>query len=94
MDFKAYEQAFEPHILERGRAYFAEGAVKNLRRDGGDYVARVQGSDAYDVHLSAQSLDDSDCSCPHLADGNLCKHLAAVLYAAWEATGADGQGRA
>ena len=30
MDFKAYEQAFEPHILERGQAYFAEGAVKKL----------------------------------------------------------------
>ena len=41
----------------RGEAYFAEGAVRSLRRDDGGAKAVVQGTHRYRVHLWAEDGD-------------------------------------
>ena len=77
----------------RGEAYFAEGAVRSLRRDGGGVKAVVQGTRRYRVHLWAEDGDlGYDCTCPVGRDGEFCKHCVAVGLA-WHAGGqSDGAG--
>ena len=50
------------------------------RADG--WHAKVSGSGDYAASIPA-SLDPhrAQCTCPHYADGNICKHIAAVLIA-------------
>lgn len=71
----------------RGEAYFAEGAVRSLRLDGGGIKAVVQGTRRYRVHLWAEDGDlGHDCTCPVGRDGEFCKHCVAVGLA-WHAGG-------
>ena len=71
----------------RGEAYFAEGAVRSLRRDGGGVKAVVQGTRRYRVHLWAEDGGlGHDCTCPVGRDGEFCKHCVAVGLA-WHAGG-------
>jgi len=77
-----WKEAFQPRILIRGRDYYESGQVFGLKTDGDDISAYVQGSECYKVkiHLKNGSIDSAYCSCPYFADGNNCKHLAAVMY--------------
>ena len=89
-----WEDEFAPHILERGWRYAQSGAVKHLIRKGGEIEALVAGSEYYKVNLQFEGhfLTDAYCSCPYAADGNMCKHMAAVLYEAFSGdTQKDGQ---
>ncbi len=71
----------------RGEAYFAEGAVRSLRRDGGGVKAVVQGTHRYRVHVWAEDGNlGYDCTCPVGRDGEFCKHCVAVGLA-WHAGG-------
>ena len=78
-------------FFHRGEAYFAEGAVRTLRADGGGVSAVVQGTRRYRVRLW---LDDGelehDCTCPVGRDGAFCKHCVAVGLA-WHARGQTAQ---
>ncbi len=78
-----WEEYFEPHILQRGRAYEREGAVQSIRKQGEDIEAIVAGSEYYKVKIKydGHSVSDAYCSCPYAAGGSYCKHMAAVLYA-------------
>ncbi len=74
-------------FFDRGEAYFAEGAVRSLRRDGGGVKAVVQGTHRYRVHIWADDGDlGYDCTCPVGRDGEFCKHCVAVGLA-WHAGG-------
>ena len=87
-----WKNDFEPHILERGRQYWADGNVCSLSRDGDTVTAVVLGSEEYDVEIEFDdgAVDWMDCSCPYAEDGSACKHMAAVLFAL-EEDRADGK---
>ena len=77
-----WESYFEPHILERGWRYARSGAVQHIIRKKDVIEAVVEGSEYYKVRMHYDGLYvlDAYCSCPYAADGNYCKHMAAVLY--------------
>lgn len=79
---QGWKELFQEHILERGRNYFYEGAVTELEQTENGYQAVVEGTEDYDVEIEVQEEEIADmfCSCPYAADGNYCKHMAAVLY--------------
>jgi superfamily II DNA or RNA helicase len=73
----------------KGEAYFRRGAVEITRSDETSLVAQVHGSSArpYKVELDWSLANDKHyleaaCSCPHFADGALCKHLWATILTA------------
>ena len=80
---KSWKDWFQPHILERGRAYFDEGRVSELERTEDGYTAIVEGTEEYEVEilLEGDSVEDMLCDCPYAEDGTACKHMAAVLFA-------------
>ena len=83
MKIKNWKYEFSPLILERGEAYYLDGAVESLEIEGNVVTAEVFGSELYDVELEIENgaLADASCTCPYAEDGNYCKHMAAVLYA-------------
>ena len=80
---KPWKDWFQPHILERGRAYFDEGRVSDLGYTADGYTALVTGTEEYAVEILMEkdSVEDMICDCPYAEDGNACKHMAAVLFA-------------
>ena len=80
---KFWKDRFQPHILERGLAYFDEGRVSELERTEDGYTATVKGAEEYEVEilLEGDSIEDMFCDCPYAEDGTACKHMAAVLFA-------------
>jgi uncharacterized Zn finger protein len=63
----------------RGEEYFSTGAVGRLRATDDKVTARVEGTETYQVELRDDDGDLTyDCTCPHAADGNFCKHCVAV----------------
>ena len=83
MQIESWKNWFQPHILERGRAYFEEDRVSVLERTEDGYTATVEGTEEYEVEilLDGDSIEDMICDCPYAEDGNACKHMAAVLFA-------------
>ena len=80
---KPWKDWFQPHILERGQAYFDEGRVSELERKEDGCSTIVEGTEDYevDILLEGDSVEDMFCDCPYAEDGNACKHMAAVLFA-------------
>jgi uncharacterized Zn finger protein len=69
-------------IFERGEAYFAGGVVGRLHDIGYKVSARVHGTETYRVELWADEDElGYDCTCPHAAEGNFCKHCVALALA-------------
>lgn len=77
-----WKELFRAHILERGWGYYEAGAVKQVTAVECGFEAVVEGSEDYEVEIEVQDGEVGDmwCSCPYAADGNYCKHMAAVLY--------------
>lgn len=80
---KDWKSQFTDVILERGKDYYDQGAVKSLVHSSLGYAASVQGTELYDVEIRLEDHEvvDMYCSCPHAESGYNCKHMAAVLYA-------------
>ncbi|OCN05057.1 hypothetical protein A4S06_01335 [Erysipelotrichaceae bacterium MTC7] len=78
----SWKNAFASHLLARGEMYFKKGLVSTVERKGDRYEANVYGTSTYDtsVVVSDELLTDAKCSCPSFKFGNLCKHLAALLF--------------
>ena len=70
-------------ILDRGRAYYDAGKVKNLRYENGSYLAVVRGSLPYRVEIRVQgnTIRSMSCNCSRAEAGQRCKHMAATLIA-------------
>lgn len=81
---ESWKNWFQPYILERGRTCFDEGRVSELERTEDGYTATVEGTEEYEVEvlLDGDSIEDMICDCPYAEDGNVCMHMAAVLFAA------------
>ena len=77
-----WEVWFEDKILERGYDYFEENLVENFKIKGNKIIARVQGTEVYNVSITLKDneLSDAQCDCPYALKGNYCKHMAAVMY--------------
>ena len=80
-----WEKLFEPHILERGYAYYLDGAVTDINIEKDEIEATVEGTEDYSVTIELKNgqVEEMECTCPYAEDGAYCKHMAAVLYA-WE----------
>lgn len=68
--------------FERGKAYFQEGRVVELARKDGSVVAKVKGTESYEVRIWMH--EDSlayACSCPMGQERWFCKHAVAVALA-------------
>lgn len=80
VDFDWHEH-FTSLILSRGRTYFAEGRVENIRRIDNTYIASVEGTEDYEVEITIEDggIKEMLCNCPYAETDN-CKHMAAVLY--------------
>jgi SWIM zinc finger len=71
---------------QRGQSYFSSGDVRQLKRKGNTFTAKVRGTELYDVTLTLdkkENLEDYECDCPYDYDG-ACKHIVAVGLAAIE----------
>lgn len=80
MDWRQY---FQPHILERGLNYYLNDRVISFEVDSSVLSATVSGSEDYlvEAQFEDKELTTLACDCPHAADGNFCKHMAATMYA-------------
>ncbi len=77
-----WTEVFREHILARGLDYHMRGLVEVKRRSPHSAKAEVKGSQIYNVEIK---FDEGEvisiyCDCPHAAEGNYCKHTAAVLF--------------
>ncbi len=73
---------------QRGRDYFNDGAVTNLREYRGRITATVTGSQNYQVKLWEEDGQlEYECSCPDGQDYEFCKHCVAVGLTLLEQTG-------
>ena len=74
---------FGKAVLDRGRAYYDAGKVKNLRYEEGSYQAVVRGSLPYRVEIAVagNTIRSMSCTCQRAEGGYRCKHMAATLIA-------------
>ena len=71
---------FPATIRARGEAYAASGHVRLIEAQATRVLARVTGSQRYDVEINSRSgALLLSCTCPYAADAGACKHLWAVL---------------
>lgn len=89
-----WEVLFQSQILERGYAYYLDGAVQNLQQTATQLTAQVQGSQDYQVTITLQDgeVQAMTCDCPYADGQRNCKHMAAVLFAAEATTDDDENG--
>ncbi|WP_181305859.1 SWIM zinc finger domain-containing protein [Rufibacter sp. XAAS-G3-1] len=78
-----FETQTPPSILQRGQQYYSAQAVTMLEEtDAQVWQAEVEGTELYQVELKLGKkgeVKEYFCDCPY--DGDLCKHVVAVLYA-------------
>lgn len=90
MHLSNFENYFQEHILGRGLDYYHSKLITSLETDDGHhYVASVDGTEMYNVHVVISENEDVteiSCDCPYDYD-QLCKHMAAVLFAIREQKG-------
>lgn len=82
MTLQNFEEQISETILGRGLNYFKKGRVRELEEtDEGIWTAEVDGTETYfvTVELHNEEILELDCDCPF--EGEICKHVAAVLYA-------------
>ena len=69
-------------VLKRGKQYYEDGNVVEISETSeGFWNAEVGGSEFYEVEVQLHKTDEiieSSCDCPY--DGDICKHVIAVLY--------------
>lgn len=83
MNIRNFENSIEDIILQRGRAYYLEGAVSDIDEyDDGEYVLYIDGRSEYEVSVEINESGDiysSECDCPY-EFGPVCKHEVAAYF--------------
>lgn len=77
-----FENFVSYKILMRGEEYYDTDAVSELEETSpGEWTATVEGTDDYNVEISVngKEVESWYCDCPY--DGEICKHVVAVLLA-------------
>ena len=79
---KSWKELFNSRYLMRGEEYYKSGYISNMSNNENYYHATANGTSPYKVMVEIENntIEDMNCSCPHFASGNNCKHLAAFLY--------------
>lgn len=90
---KDWMASISTRSLERGCDYFESGNVHAVERRADGWHVTVSGGNDYAVFIPS-SLDPhrARCTCPHCADGNICKHIAAAFIAVERQQVTDGEG--
>ena len=91
MKITDWKKLFAPHILSRGEEYYESELVEIEAMDEQSVEATVEGTDTYSVEIVLKNnrVVQMDCDCPYAAEGNPCKHMAAVLFAANDTESAE-----
>lgn len=79
-----WKELFPMRILQRGKKYYQEGRVfLNSYKLQGKFTGLVNGHHQYHVEgvYDQGTATSLFCDCPYAAEGNLCKHMVAVLFA-------------
>lgn len=79
-----FEEAVHFLITERGKEYFDANQVMMVKQTMDGWTAVIDGSETYQVLLVGHDvITDWHCTCP-FEHGPVCKHVAAVFFAARE----------
>jgi len=82
LTLKNFELQISNTLIHRGREYYENNAVADLdETEKGLWYAEVTGSDTYSVELKLSAKNEIKrhaCDCPY--DGDICKHVVAVLF--------------
>lgn len=82
LTLKNFEIRLNETILKRGKQYYEDDAVTELEEAGKNiWQAEVTGSTTYTVELklvNKNKIEEYSCDCPY--DGDICKHVVAVLF--------------
>ena len=79
-----FEEDVHILIAERGKEYFDSNQVLMLKQTADGWTGVIEGSETYQVLLEVHDVITSwHCTCP-FEHGPVCKHVAAVMYAARE----------
>lgn len=79
-----FEEEVHLLIAERGKEYFDANQVLMLKQTMDGWSAVIEGSETYQVLLEGHDVIHGwHCTCP-FEHGPVCKHVAAVFYAARE----------
>ena len=81
MTLENFEEQIGDVMLGRGYDYFTNKHVDDLEEiEPGVWTAEVQGTEIYliTIKLEKNEIIDWACDCPY--DGEICKHVVAVLY--------------
>lgn len=88
----SWRRAFAPRILARADLYAPKVRFAGFSKES--VLASVRGTKNYDMRLGVDEQGNADpsaqntsCTCPHFAEGNRCKHLAAMCMALEARTG-------
>lgn len=78
-----FDNQISGSILDRGKQYYKAGAILEIEEtNDGLWHAEVEGSEFYSVEIQVHknnTIGECLCDCPY--DGDICKHVIAVLYA-------------
>lgn len=83
LPFPNFEQVIDTKITTSGYRYYAYGHITDIQlKDFGEWVAKVKGSQSYDVDLRIGNgyVEHFKCDCSDGCLGEVCKHVVAVLY--------------
>ena len=87
-----FESEISEKILLRGRQYYENGLVTDLGKSRKYFwEAEVEGSVGYIVQIGLKKdgmIKECSCNCPY--EGEVCKHVVAVLFAIKNAANASG----
>jgi uncharacterized Zn finger protein len=91
LTFQTVQSLAGTRTLERGKAYFLDGAVGLLDVDEQEVRASVKGAQRYRVRLAAGQDDELEyeCECPVGDEGTFCKHAVAVALSWLENAGEE-----
>jgi hypothetical protein len=82
LTLKNFELQISSTIIHRGREYYENDAVIDLEETEKDcWHAEVIGTDTYEVEVvlfGKEKIKSYSCDCPY--DGDICKHVVAVLF--------------
>ena len=82
MTLKNFEDYIPSEILKRGYSYYKNYHIISLEEeDSGVWIAEVSGNDDYNVTIEIEGSDIINCDCDCPFEGDICKHIAAVLFA-------------
>lgn len=91
LTLQTVEALADARTLERGKAYFHDGAVGLLDADEQEVRASVKGTQCYRVRLAVAADDELEyeCDCPVGDEGAFCKHAVAVALSWLENAGEE-----